>query len=161
MALILRYFTEFRSFPGALHKSGWRFRRKKVHVRYLISRWVSCYNRQATFREITGKSTITLFDSVSSDTAAAVADTNPTIIINYKWLKCFEERPHRVGDFSSGKFNVTLDCFCGRPIGMLDDSMRGNPDVRATGIGGVQENPDVISPQKYPFPCGPWTPSNT
>jgi len=28
---------------GALRKSGWRFRRKKIHVRYLISWWVSCY----------------------------------------------------------------------------------------------------------------------
>jgi len=29
MALILRYFTEFSSFRGARHKSGWRCRRKK------------------------------------------------------------------------------------------------------------------------------------
>jgi len=29
MALILRYFTEFRSFRGALRKTGWRCRRKK------------------------------------------------------------------------------------------------------------------------------------
>jgi len=29
MALILRYFTEFGSFRGALRKSGWRCRRKK------------------------------------------------------------------------------------------------------------------------------------
>jgi len=29
MALILRYFTEFGSFPGALRKSGWRCRGKK------------------------------------------------------------------------------------------------------------------------------------
>ena len=29
MALILRYFTEFGSFPSALRKSGWRCRRKK------------------------------------------------------------------------------------------------------------------------------------
>ena len=34
-----------------------------------------------------------------------------------------------------GKFNVTLDCFCVRPIGKLVDSTRGNPDVRATGNG--------------------------
>jgi len=33
MALILRYFTEFSRFRGALCKSGWRYRRKKVHVR--------------------------------------------------------------------------------------------------------------------------------
>jgi len=37
MALILSYLTEFASFRGALRKSGWRCRRKKVHVRYLIS----------------------------------------------------------------------------------------------------------------------------
>jgi len=38
MALILHYFIEFGSFRGALRKSGGRCRRKKVHVRYLISR---------------------------------------------------------------------------------------------------------------------------
>jgi len=38
MALILRYFTEFGSFRGALRKSvRVQCRRKKVHVRYLIS----------------------------------------------------------------------------------------------------------------------------
>jgi len=37
MALILRYFTEFGSFRGALRKSGWRCRRKRV--RYHIS-WI-------------------------------------------------------------------------------------------------------------------------
>jgi len=42
MAVILRYFTEFGSFRDALLKSGWRCRRKKVHVRYLISWCVSC-----------------------------------------------------------------------------------------------------------------------
>jgi len=38
MALILRYFAEFGSFWGALRKlkRGWRCRRKKVHVRYLL-----------------------------------------------------------------------------------------------------------------------------
>jgi len=29
IALILRYLTKFRSFRGALRKSGWRCRRKK------------------------------------------------------------------------------------------------------------------------------------
>jgi len=33
MALILSYLTEFGSFRGALRKSGWMCRRKKVHVR--------------------------------------------------------------------------------------------------------------------------------
>jgi len=42
IALILRYFTEFGSFRGALCENGWICRRKKVHVRYLISWWVSC-----------------------------------------------------------------------------------------------------------------------
>jgi len=44
MALILRHFTKFGSFRGALRKNGWRCRRNKVHVRYLISWWVSCFN---------------------------------------------------------------------------------------------------------------------
>jgi len=46
VAPILRYFTEFGSFRGALRKSGWRCRRKKVHVRYLISWWVSYWKLQ-------------------------------------------------------------------------------------------------------------------
>jgi len=41
MTLILRYFTEFGSFRGALHKSVGLYVYdvvvKKVHVRYLIS----------------------------------------------------------------------------------------------------------------------------
>ena len=42
------------------------------------------------------------------------------------------------GDFLLGKFNVTLDCFYGRPVGMLVDSMQGNPDVRVTGNSSWQ-----------------------
>jgi len=42
MALILRYFSEFGSFRDALSKSGWRCRREKVHVRYVIFWRVSC-----------------------------------------------------------------------------------------------------------------------
>jgi len=30
MAVILRYFTEFGSFRVAVHRSGWRYRRKKL-----------------------------------------------------------------------------------------------------------------------------------
>jgi len=41
--LVLRYFSEFGSFRGALLNNGWRRRRKTVHVRYLISWWVSCF----------------------------------------------------------------------------------------------------------------------
>jgi len=44
MAIILRHFTKFGSFRGTPHRTGWRCRRKKVHVRYLISWWFSCYN---------------------------------------------------------------------------------------------------------------------
>jgi len=32
------------------------------------------------------------------------------------------------GGFSLGKFNLTVDCFCGQPIGTVVDSMRANPD---------------------------------
>jgi len=42
MALILRYFTKFGSFRDALFQSSWRCHHKKVHIRYLISWWVSC-----------------------------------------------------------------------------------------------------------------------
>jgi len=50
------------------------------------------------------------------------------------------------------KFNVTLDCFYGWPIGTLVHSMLGNSDVRATGkvLGGVRKNSDVI-PSKVPL----------
>jgi len=43
VALISHYFTEFGSFRVALRKSGWRCRRKKVYVCYLLSWWVSCW----------------------------------------------------------------------------------------------------------------------
>ena len=44
MTLILRCFTEIGSFRGALRKSvRVRCPREKVHVRYLISWWVSCF----------------------------------------------------------------------------------------------------------------------
>jgi len=45
MTLSLRYFTEFGTFRGAVRRSGWRCR-KKVHVRCLISWWVSCCNME-------------------------------------------------------------------------------------------------------------------
>jgi len=48
------------------------------------------------------------------------------------------EAASQVGGFSLGKFNVTLDYFCGRPIVTLVDGMRGNPAV--------------IPPQKCSFP---------
>ena len=60
------------------------------------------------------------------------------------------------GDFLFGKFNVTLDCFCGWSFGTLINSMRGYPDTRATGNSAwrharkSQRHP----PQKCPFPCG-------
>jgi len=44
----------------------------------------------------------------------------------------WEAALHR-GTFSFEKFNVTLDCFCGRPIRMLVNSMWGISDVRETG----------------------------
>jgi len=52
-----------------------------------------------------------------------------------KRSKNFDNRLHCRGDFSLGKFNVTLDCFCSWPIRML-----------ATGNSArcVWENPVVI-----------------
>jgi len=32
-----------------------------------------------------------------------------------------------------GKFNVTLDRFCSQTVGMMVNSMRGNPDISAIG----------------------------
>jgi len=55
-----------------------------------------------------------------------------------------------MGNFSWEKFNVTLDCFRGRLIGTLVDSIRGNPDVRPlrTMLGGVRENLATSLPLK-------------
>ena len=55
-----------------------------------------------------------------------------------------------------GKFNVVLDCFCGRPTRTLVDSMRRNPDVRPVGtvLCGVCENTDVIPLKSVPFRGG-------
>ena len=51
-----------------------------------------------------------------------------TIIMNNdKWSKNFHERPHRKG-ISLGKFNVTLNCICGQPIGTPVDKV-GKPNV--------------------------------
>jgi len=55
-------------------------------------------------------------------------------------------------DFSSGKFNVTLECFYSQPTGTLVDSMWYDSYVRAT-VSGVWENPDVI-PLKCAHSCG-------
>jgi len=65
-----------------------------------------------------------------------------------------------MGDFALGKFNGTFDCFGIQPIGTLVDSMRGNPDVRATGnsVWRHVKNPYVISTQKCSFLQGIWTP---
>jgi len=73
--------------------------------------------------------------------------TFSTIIITVTSGQRILRRGRIAGKISSlGKFNVTLDYFCGWPIGMLVNSMRGNPDVRATsdGASGTRENPDLI-----------------
>jgi len=44
-------------------------------------------------------------------------------IINNIWSNNFDEKLHRRVDSSLGKFNVTLDSFCDRPIGMLVDNI--------------------------------------
>ena len=47
-----------------------------------------------------------------------------------KSSKTFDDRRHRVGIFVTvGKLNVTLDCFCGRPVGTRVNSTLENPDV--------------------------------
>jgi len=50
-------------------------------------------------------------------------------------IKEFWREAASQGDFSLGKFNVTHNCLCGRPIRMLVDSRWGNPNVRTTGNG--------------------------
>jgi len=58
------------------------------------------------------------------------------VIKDNKHSKHFNDSPHHTEYFSLRKFNVTLDCFHGWSFGMLvDDSMLGNPDIRATGNG--------------------------
>jgi len=52
------------------------------------------------------------------------------------WQKKTLTRGHIVVEgFSLGKFNVSLDCFCSRPMGTLVDSIWGNPNVKSTGNG--------------------------
>jgi len=51
------------------------------------------------------------------------------LIIFNRWSKNFDEVALQWDDFPWEKFNVTLDGFCGQPVGMLIDSMRENPDV--------------------------------
>ena len=59
--------------------------------------------------------------------------------------------------FHLRKFNVTLDCFCCRPIRTLVDSMEGNSDVRATvkvawrRAGKIPTSPP---PSKVSLPVG-------
>jgi len=50
------------------------------------------------------------------------------------------------GDFSLGKFDVTLDCFCGRQLERWSTACGEipTPGPLGTVLGGVQENPDVI-----------------
>jgi len=64
-------------------------------------------------------------------------------------VKEFDEWPHRRwggGEFSFEKFNLTLDCFCGGPIGMLVDIACGEILMSATGNSGWwhEEIPDII-----------------
>jgi len=73
-------------------------------------------------------------------------------------------RGHIAGEiFLLGKFNMTLDCFCGRPFGTLVDSTAcgGIPTSGPLGtvLCGVWENPDV-TPSKVPLPLGKQTPSS-
>ena len=84
-------------------------------------------------------------------------------IINNKWSSNFDEKPHRRVDSSLGKFNVTLDSFCGRPIGMLVDSMWENPHIRATGNSAWQcvEKIAKSSRSKVLPYGGIWTPANS
>jgi len=55
----------------------------------------------------------------------------------HNWSRNIVMRSRIAGDFSLGKLNVTLDCFCGRLVGTLVDSMRGSPNVRVTGNGAL------------------------
>jgi len=49
---------------------------------------------------------------------------------------------------------MKLDCFSGRPIGTLVDTMRGNPNARATGNGARRcaGKSRRHSAQEFPFP---------
>jgi len=51
-----------------------------------------------------------------------------------KWslVKKIWDRLHHRKEYSLGKFNVTFDCVCSQPIGMLVNSTWGNSDIRAT-----------------------------
>jgi len=67
------------------------------------------------------------------------------------------------GDIAVGKFNVTLDCFGGQPVGTHADSRRVNFHVRANGNGARRrtEKSRRHSFSKVPLLVGIWTPSTT
>ena len=56
------------------------------------------------------------------------------------------------GDFSLGKFNVTLDCFCGRSVGMLIHGMWKIPTSRPLGtvLGSMWVSSNVIRLMSLP-----------
>jgi len=77
-------------------------------------------------------------------------------LTNFKQGFCLIKRQQCRGDFSLEKFNVTLHCFCGSPIEMLADSMRGNPDIRATMNSDWRHTGKsrCHSPSEVPLPMG-------
>jgi len=64
-------------------------------------------------------------------------------------------------NFSWGKFNMTLDCFCYQPIRTLVDSMSENPDVEPLGMVLMGVHFPTSSPKSAPSCVGIWTPSKT
>jgi len=45
----------------------------------------------------------------------AMTNASWSELLNNKWSQNFDKRPHRWGDFSLGKLNLTLDCMLLRP----------------------------------------------
>jgi len=72
--------------------------------------------------------------------------------LKINWSKNFDKRLYCKGDFSLGKFNVTLDCFCRWPIRTLAAACREIPMTgpMAMVLSSVQEKHDIILPKSVP-----------
>jgi len=62
----------------------------------------------------------------------------------------------RIGDFSLGQFNATLDCFSGRTIGTLGqrDAWKSRRQVYWERDSEACGEISMSSPQKWAFPWG-------
>jgi len=84
-----------------------------------------------TVKKLLTHITVTLILIVTSDWCYGnLLYSGCTTTNHNKWSKNFDERPHCRSDFLLERFNVTLNCFCSRPVWTLVSGMQQNPDVK-------------------------------